>query len=324
MAVLQLLPQPPQWQALTSALRWLTAVVVVTHLLGVVQYDTLVEAFWRWTLDQSWSRWVMLEALVAGFSFLMWILWFRNLDSLPMLQCFRFVQRPAAPYGHKLRELKSAWGDVCSPTKQHGKVLRTSASLPIYLLSVALLHLVRMPRPVQTEAPSFTRLACELAVGIWAYDFIFYWLHLFMHRFHWLPHGHNLHHEHSERCGSKFLEAEAVVNHSLVDGALQVIVNIFVQNLTIYGLPKHKLSRLLHNVVVTYLLTESHAGLDLPWASHRVFPELFGGAWRHEIHHQYHRCCFHQFFTYLDDLLGYGPPSREGFRSEALGEHKQA
>jgi len=99
-----------------------------------------------------------------------------------------------------------------------------------------------------------------------------------------------------------------VVNNSLVDAVLQVSTNIVVQNLPLLGVGKHKLSRLLHNVVVTYLLTEAHAGLDLPWGSHRLCPGVLGGAPRHEAHHHLHRCCFHQFFTYLDDLLGLGPP----------------
>ena len=32
---------------------------------------------------------------------------------------------------------------------------------------------------------------------------------------------------------------------------------------------KHALSRFAHNLVVTWLLSESHSGYDLPWMSHR-------------------------------------------------------
>eukprot|EP00929_Paragymnodinium_shiwhaense_P047367 TRINITY_DN24026_c0_g1_i1.p1 TRINITY_DN24026_c0_g1~~TRINITY_DN24026_c0_g1_i1.p1 ORF type:complete len:146 (-),score=14.27 TRINITY_DN24026_c0_g1_i1:139-576(-) len=139
-----------------------------------------------------------------------------------------------------------------------------------------------------------------------------YWIHLLMHKLPYLPHGHMTHHEmwDRENVEAKYLVAESVVHHSLFDGILQVVVNIVVQNMCFLGVPRHKFSRLVHNVVVTYLLTEAHAGLDLPWATHRVFPEIFGGAARHEIHHHVHKCCYHQFFRYLDDLLGYGPPRK--------------
>jgi hypothetical protein len=68
-----------------------------------------------------------------------------------------------------------------------------------------------------------------------------------------------------------------------------------------------QLSRILHNLMVTYLLSEAHSGYDLPFQSHRLFPAIFGGAPRHEEHHQSANVCFHQFFKYLDDGFGAGP-----------------
>ena len=49
---------------------------------------------------------------------------------------------------------------------------------------------------------------------------------------------------------------------------------------------KDPLSRALHNLMVTYLLTEAHSGYDLPFMSHRLFPGVFGGPVAHEQHHQ--------------------------------------
>lgn len=92
-----------------------------------------------------------------------------------------------------------------------------------------------------------------------------------------------------------------------MDGALQVLVNILVQQISPFGGDKHPLSRLLHNVLVTYLLVESHSGYDLPWQSHRLFPEIFGGAPHHEMHHHNGRVYYQQFFTYLDTLFGFTP-----------------
>jgi len=203
-----------------------------------------------------------------------------------------------------------------SPLKQHHKrALRVFASLPVYLLAILLLHIFRTPRAMPESPPTFWRLISELAFGLWAYDFFFYWIHLAMHRWPSAWHGHYVHHGWRNGMGAevkpsdRFLEAETVVQHSLVDGALEVFTNIMVQNLAPFGVGKHKFSRFLHNVAVTYLLTESHSGLDLPWGSHRLFPKILGGAPRHELHHHTHRYCYHQFFMYLDDLFGCGPPS---------------
>ena len=81
-------------------------------------------------------------------------------------------------------------------------------------------------------------------------------------------------------------------------------MNVLVQRLptplwTAGGLvlaPKHPLSRVLHNLIVTYLLAEAHSGYDLPWMTHRAFPNVFGGARAHEAHHVHGEGNYHQFF----------------------------
>jgi sterol desaturase/sphingolipid hydroxylase (fatty acid hydroxylase superfamily) len=84
---------------------------------------------------------------------------------------------------------------------------------------------------------------------------------------------------------------------------VQVFINICVQQFSPWGY-KHPLSRIFHNLMVTYLLCESHSGYDLPFMSHRLFPTVFGGAPRHEAHHQRGNVYFHQFFMWIDDALG--------------------
>jgi hypothetical protein len=66
------------------------------------------------------------------------------------------------------------------------------------------------------------------------------------------------------------------------------------------------MTRIFYNVVVTYLLTEAHAGYDFPWQLHHVVPfGLYGGAPRHEDHHRYGTVYFSQFFTWIDNGLGH-------------------
>jgi sterol desaturase/sphingolipid hydroxylase (fatty acid hydroxylase superfamily) len=62
--------------------------------------------------------------------------------------------------------------------------------------------------------------------------------------------------------------SECQVNHSLTDGSMQVLTNIITLNL----LQSHPLTRILHNIFITFLLTETHSGFDFPWMLHNVIP----------------------------------------------------
>lgn len=98
------------------------------------------------------------------------------------------------------------------------------------------------------------------------------------------------------------LQSKDVVNHSFIDGTLQVGTNVVVLN----TLGLHPLTRALYNVVLTYLLTESHSGYDMPWMLHNIMPHgLLGGSPAHEAHHHHGAAHYHQFFTYFDTLFGF-------------------
>jgi sterol desaturase/sphingolipid hydroxylase (fatty acid hydroxylase superfamily) len=137
-----------------------------------------------------------------------------------------------------------------------------------------------------------------------------------MHKSKWgeMRKIHGYHH----RVNSHSLNALETVQHSYLDGFLQVAVNILVQQISPFGGfgHKHSLSRLAHNVVVTYLLTEAHSGYDLPWMSHRIFPEFLGGSPRHEKHHHDGRVYYQQYFKYLDDFFGFTQEEQVVFRKK--------
>jgi sterol desaturase/sphingolipid hydroxylase (fatty acid hydroxylase superfamily) len=86
---------------------------------------------------------------------------------------------------------------------------------------------------------------------------------------------------------------------------LQVAVNILVQQISSFGGAKHMMSRLMHNVVVTYLLSEAHSEYSLPWMSHNGFPKFLCGSPRHEKHHHDGRVYYQQYFKYLDGFFGF-------------------
>jgi len=181
-------------------------------------------------------------------------------------------------------------------------IRRIYATFFVYLGAVALLHSVRDPRPADDVHIGFSRLVTEVGFGVVAYDFVFSWIHIGMHRaFPRACHDHHQHHQINSFCGRVL--ALDTVNHGLLDGSLQVMVNIFVQNIGILGMPKHKFSRFIHNILVTGLLVESHAGYDGFWSTHNLYPGILGGAKRHMAHHMNGKHCYQQFFCYLDDWV---------------------
>lgn len=305
-----------QW--ITNVVRAALVLIFFGHFAGAFDLDGAVAGLWQWMYDRSWCHLAMMEAIVAAISFFAWIVHFRTLNEFAWVKQFRLVPHEDELENASIlpRPVQDFYGAMTAkaPNHRQRRAARVFASLPVYLGAIFLLHLVKDARPLEQAPPTFLRLTGELAVGIWAYDFVFFWIHVAMHCCPARCHGHTIHHSFTEDASgkAKFLEPEAVVNHSLLDGILQVVCNILVQNIVLFGTPKHKLSRFLHNILVTYLLTESHAGLNLPWLSHRLCPQIFGGAVRHEVHHHTHKHCYQQFFMYLDDLLGLGPRAAIG------------
>jgi sterol desaturase/sphingolipid hydroxylase (fatty acid hydroxylase superfamily) len=244
--------------------------------------------FWLWFSKTDLAKWDMLEAFVAGSAFGFWIMMYRGFDQLKYFSQFRFSTDAPLPLFRK--NAPNAW-----------------MPLFLYIALIRLYHWV-YPKPAfGLESPTIERLLFEVAEGILYYDFIFFWIHLAMHkmpRLAWLF-GHNVHHDQEILC------ANEVQHHSFVDGSLQVIVNMIVQNVSTYGLlfgggdklHKHFLSRLIHNVVITYMLTETHAGYDGWWCMHNLCPALLGGAKLHEVHHRVGNKYYQPFFRYLDLTL---------------------
>eukprot|EP00913_Durusdinium_trenchii_P033463 g31329.t1 len=152
------------------------------HCFGAVNLDTMVAQTWQELHSWPALHWAMIEALVAAVSFVGWISWFFLLNEIPSMKGYRMV----------VREESHPIGTHCMTDRTKHRVW---ASFPVYVLSIFALHLVKSAPKVQSEAPSTLRLFSELILGIWAYDFIFYWLHLAMHKFPNSWHKHEIHHE---------------------------------------------------------------------------------------------------------------------------------
>ena len=209
-----------------------------------------------------------------------------------------------------------------------------------YWVGISMLRCViaapQLPDGIPTSIIDGLFLGFEVVTGVVAYDFVFFFLHLAMHEIPTLRKYHSTHHQHynsGDPCNhpdvasysskkKNHVESRDVLRHSLVDATLQVSVNVLVQryNLLWFFTDKTRLARALHNVIVTWMLTESHTSSPKPY----IWRRWFVGVREHRIHHamplangrschvsnsdvtspiyygHHHR--YQQFFGYLDDL----------------------
>ena len=135
-----------------------------------------------------------------------------------------------------------------------------------------------IPDGIPNSLSTLSYLVTEVITGIFLYDTIFFFIHYAMHEFKIFAKLTN-HREHHKAI--KNLEARHVLRHSLIDGILQVLVNIAVQRHTPWGNVKSRLARILHNVIVTAMLTESHTASSYP----NLFRWWCVGIRNHRNHH---------------------------------------
>ena len=233
------------------------------------------------------------EPILATLAFVLWI------------NVFRLADLYGGPYGLHQWKLR---GPPCTDRDFQGQhplevLLKPGHSVLAALLFLAPLFLIDTLYPrrkLPVEPPTSAGLLGGVASSLFLYDFLFFWIHVALHRSSWLyRYVHATHHQ------QLVLTSGEVVHHNLVDGVLQVGTNVVVLN----TLGLHPLTRALHNVTVTYLLTESHSGYDAPWMLHNIVPfGLIGGPPAHEAHHIHGHTHFHQFLTWLDWL----PPALDG------------
>jgi hypothetical protein len=294
--------------------------------------DRLIDSLWRSSINSQNSllHWPMLEAYVAGGSFAIWISLYRVMDRIPLAKHYRFCRQTPTTVAEAVDHDNNGMGQ--SIEKVDLKEILTQSldwkswlPLIVYLLSIHVYHIFVIKAPITTESPTLLRIFVEVFYSIFMYDFIFYFIHRFMHATAHIPwirecFQHHVHHDPVQISSNKDkmrlnqaarqrggMIASQVQHHSVVDAFLQVATNIVVQNMTTpwYG-RRHSLSRLVHNIVITYMLTEIHAGYDGWWSMHNIFPIniLLGGAKNHELHHRYGNGHYQQFFKYLDWIFG--------------------
>ena len=275
---------PTHWRRAARVQRMMmrfAPLALVGALLAIPKtLDAGVATLWAKLYGSWWAHAPMFEAWTATFGFVGAIAFWSSIHVLLFRDRrraseFRFdKEAPVAPF-EWLGQLggKRLWG-ACLP-------------LVAYVGSIKLFHCVVTKAPLPLAPPTALRVLLELVTGVYLYDALFAPIHVDA------PQGlaglvapftQDAPRGATESRRGKALVPLETVQHSYADGALQVACNVLVQRAPSviwvgsgFALaPKHPLSRVLHNLVVTYLLAEAHSGYDLPWMTHRAWPRVFG------------------------------------------------
>lgn len=237
-----------------------------------------------WDLDNGIFRAWWFDPLTATLSFAFFVWWYWYEERIRGLSSdSNFYDTIGIGYGRMYSSLSAYWIGIFI-----WKFLIPPAA-------------ETLPDGFPNDAEGVLFLFSEVMTGIIMYDFYFFFVHWAMHEIPLLKSFHWKHHI----CDKNTVEARDTLRHSLLDGSLQVLINIMVQRYTPWGI-KSRLARALHNFIVVWMLVESHTASPYPY----VWRRWFVGVRDHRLHHvgvdssshlygKHHR--HQQFFGYLDD-----------------------
>ncbi len=173
-----------------------------------------------------------------------------------------------------LHQLFTTKNDIATVATATAATAATAAAT----VASATANQISIPDGLPSSFQSIIYLLSEVISGIVLYDTIFFFIHFAMHECKFIA-SLTQHFEHHKV--TKNLEARHVLRHSLMDGILQVLVNISVQRRTPWGRVKSRFARCWHNVFVTMMLTESHTASSYP----NFFRWWCVGVREHRNHH---------------------------------------
>lgn len=237
--------------------------------------DTAYPTFPSWDMDNGVFRAWWFDPLLATFSFAFFINWYWYEERRRGLASTEIVDHDIGPI---FSSLFAYW-------------------IGIYILKSVVIAPGGgvLPDGIPQDLEGFLYLSSEVVSGVLLYDAVFFFVHWAMHEIPVLKSWHARHHSHPRP-----LEARDTLRHSIVDGSLQVLINICVQGYTPWGMVKSRLARAFHNLIVVWMLTESHTASPAPY----IWRRWCVGVREHRLHHygshgKHHR--HQQFFGYLDD-----------------------
>lgn len=164
--------------------------------------------------------------------------------------------------------------------------------LPLILFTHPLFKLMGSDYRVET-LPTVATILSHLAFYLLMEDFVFYWIHRFLHTPWLYKNVHVVHHKHSAPFG---IAAEYAHPFEVVFLGFATFSGPFL-------VPPHLLTLYAWLVVRMLQTVECHSGYDFPWSLNRWFP-LYGGAEFHDHHHRIHSGNYSSTFIWVDALFG--------------------
>mmetsp|Transcript_7713 Transcript_7713/g.12584 ORF Transcript_7713/g.12584 Transcript_7713/m.12584 type:complete len:186 (+) Transcript_7713:373-930(+) len=115
-------------------------------------------------------------------------------------------------------------------------------------------------------------------------------------------HVHSVHHSNHD------LYASDAFRFSMADFWLSVIPSI----LSVNTLENHTLTRIIYDIVITYLIVINHCGYDILLSpDHLLSSYILTGPRAHSRHHRHHDHCYSQFVPLLDRVCGTNKPNHK-------------
>ncbi len=157
--------------------------------------------------------------------------------------------------------------------------------------------LLQYTRALPIEPPTVWQVFYQLVLSIIIYDFLFFLVHLAVHKNMWLyKNVHAFHHDHP-------------TIHSRVTNQLTVLERtllVLSANEALKIMYSHPLTRTMFVPLFLWMITENHYGYDLPCTLDKLIPfGLAGGSAKHYEHHVYGSRHYQPFFTYIDKFFSY-------------------
>ncbi|XP_071105349.1 cholesterol 25-hydroxylase-like protein 1, member 2 [Haliotis cracherodii] len=188
----------------------------------------------------------------------------------------------------------------------------------LFILPAAMAQWIWTPPTVMPDlAPTLFEFVWHQAASVLIFDFQYYVWHYTHHKFRFLyKQVHALHHRYS----SPFTWVTQYLH------PWELVTVGFLTTTNTWFFNSHCLTTWSYMVFSVFISVEGHTGFDFPFTVNNFFPfDLFGGAPKHDMHHQKPLTNYQPFFNHFDRLFGsYCPPMRAGgVKTKALLEYER-
>ena len=182
--------------------------------------------------------------------------------------------------------------------------------------SVLLYHI--LPEMLSVKLPSAPHFAAQFAAIWFTWETAFYWWHRMEHTPWFYARVHKYHHE--IRVPTGFHVVQQTVWSDLFLFSFRVLAFKLLLP-AVFG-DVHVLTFWLWGIVMMYDGVQTHGGLYLPWLP-QATRKWFGGALRHEFHHDQNKGIYGWNLTFWDTVMGtdaaYQEFERQFFHRAAKG-----